>query len=235
MFVNGGRPKTIPEKYPDVVPFFTKKDYKLYKKAKGDGTRYKPRLPDIERRLVLLYRPSGVPNHIVELLHIKKRNHNEHLNVWHHLVDKFDDEKSYLKKRQKMNSDPYLVFSKMVKRIKYRKPYKQICDLWCGVQGEQKLISYVQDIWDKQKGLCAISGKPMKLSVSIPKENLNDRLDRVSIDRIDSTEGYVPGNLQLVCFWVNIMKSDYGMEEFISNIKMISEYQNLLVDKLERS
>jgi hypothetical protein len=35
----------------------------------------------------------------------------------------------------------------------------------------------------------------------------------ISIDRIDSNKGYTKDNIQLVCAYVNIMKSDKSIEE----------------------
>lgn len=59
----------------------------------------------------------------------------------------------------------------------------------------QNLLS----LWDKQKGRCAVTGKPM-----IHKTG---SLYTVSVDRIDSSSGYVEGNVQLVCKAINLAKS----------------------------
>jgi hypothetical protein len=41
----------------------------------------------------------------------------------------------------------------------------------------------------------------------------NDPLT-VSVDRIDSTVGYVENNVQLVCQWINIAKGKLGNDAF---------------------
>lgn len=46
----------------------------------------------------------------------------------------------------------------------------------------------------------------------------------VSIDRIDSTKGYLKTNVQLVCMVVNQMKSDLSLNELISICKQIIEH-----------
>lgn len=56
-------------------------------------------------------------------------------------------------------------------------------------------------LWERQGGLCAI--------LHVPMAHEFNRLDTVSIDRIDSTKGYVPGNVQLVCQFVNSGKRHY--------------------------
>jgi hypothetical protein len=39
------------------------------------------------------------------------------------------------------------------------------------------------------------------------------RPDSPSLDRIDSTEGYTPDNVRVVCWWVNALKSDATLDE----------------------
>ena len=46
----------------------------------------------------------------------------------------------------------------------------------------------------------------------------------ISIDRIDSNLGYVKGNIQLVCYVVNIMKNNFSMNEFIAFCEKILNY-----------
>ncbi len=41
----------------------------------------------------------------------------------------------------------------------------------------------------------------------------NKNLKTISIDRIDSSKGYVRGNVQLVCWVVNQMKNDLTNDE----------------------
>lgn len=62
-------------------------------------------------------------------------------------------------------------------------------------------------LWDKQKGLCAITG--------IRMDHKRNTLYTVSIDRIDSSIGYIDGNVQLVCKAINLAKSTYSNAEII--------------------
>jgi len=68
---------------------------------------------------------------------------------------------------------------------------------------------YVSELWDLQEGLCAISGLPLQM----PGSTL-DRWMACSLDRIDSQGQYGPGNLQIVCWFVNRWKSDTEDQEF---------------------
>ena len=49
----------------------------------------------------------------------------------------------------------------------------------------------------------------------------------ISIDRIDSSKGYIKGNIQLVCGIVNVMKSDSSEDEFLQLCKKIVEHNRL--------
>ena len=75
-------------------------------------------------------------------------------------------------------------------------------------------VDYLYDLWIKQKGQCAYTKLPMTTSSNQP--NL------VSLDRIDSKVGYVEGNVQLVCFSVNLMKHDFTEDFFISMCHLVS-------------
>ena len=71
-------------------------------------------------------------------------------------------------------------------------------------------IDFLMYLWEKQKGLCAITGFPMTYKFYEGRVNTN-----LSVDRIDSTKGYSKENVQLVCMAANQMKNDLSMNEFI--------------------
>lgn len=67
----------------------------------------------------------------------------------------------------------------------------------------------VKDIvlcWEIQQGVCAYSGRQMTLQAS--------QLNTVSIERIDSSTGYIPSNTVLVCQAINRMKSNFEYDDF---------------------
>lgn len=80
-------------------------------------------------------------------------------------------------------------------------------------------LQYLHELWDKQKGLCALSGIPMTYYFDSGRVPTN-----LSVDRIDSSLGYVRGNIQLVCMAVNQMKSDLTIEQLKYFCKSILEY-----------
>ena len=77
-------------------------------------------------------------------------------------------------------------------------------------------VDYILSLFKKQKGICALSGEKMNWGKGSPM--------LLSIDRIDSKNGnYVEGEIQLVCYIVNMMKGDSSNEDFIKFCKMVAE------------
>jgi len=67
-------------------------------------------------------------------------------------------------------------------------------------------LDFLCDLWEKQKGCCAISNLPMTTKFN--------SLYSCSIDRIDSTKGYTEDNVQLLCKAINYAKGHSSREEF---------------------
>lgn len=65
----------------------------------------------------------------------------------------------------------------------------------------------VESLWTAQDGKCALSRVPMDTTIG--------SATAASIDRKDSSLGYVAGNVQLICWWLNMGKSNYQDAEII--------------------
>lgn len=76
-------------------------------------------------------------------------------------------------------------------------------------------LDYMYQLWNIQKGLCALTGYPMTLD-----GHTNIRL---SIDKIKPSLGYAKGNVQWVLFSANRAKGDLSQKDFIKMCKMIIE------------
>lgn len=74
---------------------------------------------------------------------------------------------------------------------------------------EEELKQYVSELLEDQEGLCALTGIRMQLDGEVDDQQL-----LCSLDRIDSDGHYEPGNLQLVCRFINFWKRDQRDEEF---------------------
>lgn len=75
-------------------------------------------------------------------------------------------------------------------------------------------IEQLINLWNKQKGLCAISG--LQMTTVKGKMIMN-----ASIDRIQPGGDYSIENVQLVCSHVNMMRSDLSVEELVEFCKAI--------------
>ncbi len=84
---------------------------------------------------------------------------------------------------------------------------------------ESLSLDFLENMYSKQKGLCAISGEEMTHILDNGKYPTN-----ISIDRIDSSLGYSEDNVQLVCHRVNLMKTDGTLEELIDWCDKIHMY-----------
>lgn len=79
---------------------------------------------------------------------------------------------------------------------------------------------YLQLLWEKQNGKCYLSGLDIKL---INKRNFQGQT--ASLDRIDSSKGYIEGNIQWVHRDINNMKSSMSDEKFIWLCEEVFVYQ----------
>lgn len=83
-------------------------------------------------------------------------------------------------------------------------------------------LEQLLELWDKQNGLCAISGLEMTTIKGKGKMLLN-----ASIDRIQPGQDYTISNVQLVCSHVNMMKSNLTEEELLEFCRAILKNQNI--------
>lgn len=78
-------------------------------------------------------------------------------------------------------------------------------------------LEYLSSVWDKQEGKCAYTGIKLVHQVA----NTHGSIYTASIDRIDSSIGYVEGNIQFVTTHVNFMKSTLTHDEMVLLIKEV--------------
>lgn len=74
------------------------------------------------------------------------------------------------------------------------------------------------EIYNQQQGKCFYTGIAMKLISETAKDLL-----LTSCDRIDSAKGYVPGNVVLCCWGVNLLKGQHTPEHFYDSLKLLFE------------
>jgi len=86
-------------------------------------------------------------------------------------------------------------------------------------------LEYLKELWDNQKGLCAYTKIPMEIPRSSQDHDIKKSPTKLSLDRIESKIGYFKGNVEFVCYCVNVMKNDFSKQEivdFINKIKSVN-------------
>tara|TARA_B100001093_G_scaffold519955_1_gene611684 strand:+ start:1222 stop:1617 length:396 start_codon:yes stop_codon:yes gene_type:complete len=90
-------------------------------------------------------------------------------------------------------------------------------------------VWYVYQIGVKQNWKCAIKGVPLEF-VNNGKYWRGKKCNRevMTIDRIDSTKGYVKGNVQLLCCEANVWKADFSHDQLMQYCfdYILSNYTN---------
>lgn len=77
-----------------------------------------------------------------------------------------------------------------------------------GKERKELTLDYLMSLYENQDGKCAITGFVMTYEAGKGRVPTN-----ISIDRIDSTIGYVEGNIQLACIQANKMKMELTTEQ----------------------
>ena len=81
--------------------------------------------------------------------------------------------------------------------------------------------NYLREIWNIQKGICPYTGIKMLLPKNTSNKDGIHSLKKASLDRIDSSKGYLKGNVEFVCMAINMAKNSFTreqMKEFLCEI-----------------
>jgi hypothetical protein len=82
-------------------------------------------------------------------------------------------------------------------------------------------IQYAWDLYVAQEGHCALTGEAITLSPSRTEKGAST----ASLDRIDSSKGYVRGNVQWVRVEINYMKHSLSMKDFVVWCRRVASHQ----------
>jgi hypothetical protein len=83
-------------------------------------------------------------------------------------------------------------------------------------------LNDLQEQWERQNGICPYSG--ISLVIPIYERNHNNPIYSASVDRIDSSKGYIPGNIQFVSTCINYMKNMMSDKDTKYVCKCIAEH-----------
>jgi len=122
------------------------------------------------------------------------------------------------KDRFKENRKQYLIDNK--EKIKdYYNTFDSRCKHWKHT-AKRRNIEWnltVQDLKSMPK-ICHYSGRPLTC--------LSNQYDTISLDRLDSSKGYIKGNVVFCCGFINVMKSNLTYDQFIFACKMIVNHSH---------
>lgn len=149
-----------------------------------------------------------------------------------------------VKKRQEAALNQFKdIDQRVLRRCRAWKGYKDISGYyWTSLQSAAAkkgyydiTIEYIWDLFEKQQGRCKLSGLPIVLETSLGSMNKNGYQKRTaSLDRIDSSKGYLKENVQWVHKDINQMKSSRSDKVFIELCKAVAlhnETQNIEISK----
>ena len=100
---------------------------------------------------------------------------------------------------------------------------KAYCQQKTSAYGQSNItLEYLKLLWDKQNGICPYTGKIMELPKNTTNAGIRGAPNKASLDRIDSSKGYVQGNVEFVCLAVNLAKQSFSktqMLKFFQNVR----------------
>ena len=84
-------------------------------------------------------------------------------------------------------------------------------------------VKYLKLLWEKQNGICPYTNIKMILPKNTKEYQKIKSLKKASLDRIDSSKGYVDGNVEFVCLAINLAKCNFTKEKMISFMNEIQQ------------
>lgn len=196
--------------YHDFVETLTREDFKAienWMQYFGTGGR-----PTKENLKLAKNDIKNLPSHLQEFAQMRFDNRFEFRKVYQQIRYRWNDiEEHLLEKRwndefkwQKLTSS---IFNRRTKG------FRNIATEW--LENKDALRTYLKWLYKEQNGKCALSGQEMTFDRHC--ENA------VSVDRIDSSRGYVKGNIQLTTWWANKMKMDLTLSDFKHKVQILAD------------
>ena len=84
-------------------------------------------------------------------------------------------------------------------------------------------VEFLKDLWDKQEGICPLTGWQLILANNTAKafEDANPR--NASLDRIDNSIGYMQGNVRFISVMANYARQTYTDDQVIEFCKAVAK------------
>lgn len=196
----------------DLINSLTRDDYLEYEKILHSWGQEHGRHKMVER----CKRENKSPV-IITLAEIRNADPKKHQKILMMIRSRWT--KIYEVQKKQINNDSDKFWIRMARAIQRRcltQGY-EIYSEWRGEVGLPVLTKWLEEKYNSQNKLCAISQVEMTLKIG------EKNSDKCSPDRKNSNKGYTPDNVWLVTNWVNTMKLDSSLITFYSRIKAIHE------------
>lgn len=83
----------------------------------------------------------------------------------------------------------------------------------------------LKEQWEKQNGICPYTGWLLE-SPKNTGDKRSKKLNTASLDRIDSTKGYVKGNVEYVSLMAQFAKNDFSKQDLLNFCKAVASYMS---------
>ena len=90
-------------------------------------------------------------------------------------------------------------------------------------------LSFLQDLWAQQKGICPFTGWSMRLPLTSSGWTAENpfHVDSASLDRIDNTKGYLQGNVRFVAVIANYARNVFTDADVVKFASAVVQRQTL--------
>lgn len=202
--------------YQPLIESFDQETYQLYEKLLHAYKRVQSMLNYCKNR--------NIQGPVLELATIRSNDLKLHQRIVQVLRHRWTD--IWATKVDAINNSADKFWFKMAAGIQRRSKEENIelYPEWHGPEGREKLIEFLSQLYEKQKGICAISKTEMTLTVGTRTKNTS----KCSPDRKNSNKGYTPDNIWFVAWWANAMKMDMPMIKFWERVSILAKARGLI-------
>lgn len=131
------------------------------------------------------------------------KSNTKHLKKW----SESNENKKHIRTLSGNQRDKYTGLREHFRRVKKRHHKYDIT------------IDDILEQWEKQNGICVYSG----VKLNHPSEG-GSNINKASLDRIDSSKGYIKGNIQFISITCNQAKNNMSHEEMLTFCNIISKF-----------
>jgi hypothetical protein len=127
---------------------------------------------------------------------------------------KSETNKNFIKQFSGSDKDAYSPFRETLKKVRSRSKSK---NRECNID-----LNYLKEVWEMQEGKCPYLKRKLVLPLTDQSHDKSNPNLIASLDRIDSSKGYVKGNIQFISTTLNFAKNKYTENVLLNLIEMCS-------------